>query len=166
MWQLFGVFIVGLSMGGLAFLTRRLSRNRLPSWIVPAAAGLSMLGFLMYYDYSWYEHKLSLLPEGSQVIDEKRETGFLRPWSYVATPVSNIYVFDGKSKVSDSEQGRVVEYFIYEFIQHPMETQKIYLVVLNCNARQRAILEQGKTVQSTLYQGVGTDDPLYRQLCQ
>ena len=49
-WNLAGVFIIGLCTGAFGYLLRKLSKNRLPKWIIPIAAGGGMFAYLAYYD--------------------------------------------------------------------------------------------------------------------
>src|SRR5690625_5627688 len=78
-WNLIGVLISGLSMGGIAALLVKISRKRLPRWIIPIAAGLGMFGYLMYYDFAWYGWKQSQLPDGVTILQEHRNRPSSRP---------------------------------------------------------------------------------------
>ena len=61
-WHLLAVFIIGLCLGGMSFFLRKVSRNRLPSWIIPVSAGVGMLGYLAYYDMAGLSLKGQLHP--------------------------------------------------------------------------------------------------------
>ena len=54
----------------------RLFIKKLPKWLVPAAAGLGMIGFQVYSEYTWFSHTRSLLPESAVVVAEVRKTRF------------------------------------------------------------------------------------------
>lgn len=170
MWHLLAVFISGFSLGGLAFLARKLTRNKLPPWLVPVAAALGMFGFLTIYDYTWYDTKteqIRLTQPANEVVffDQKRERSFFKPWSLLAPAISSFFIFDGKFSTSLRDNEVLVEYFLYEFIKDPIERQQVYMAVLNCTTQERAIIMQGKTVKATEYEKVAADDQFYRRLC-
>lgn len=118
-WNLAGVFIIGLCTGAFGYLLRKLSKNRLPKWIIPIAAGGGMFAYLAYYDYAWFDFKRSQLPEGSVVIQEYREPDFFRPWSYLAPSVNQFDVVDGQYRRHQQEGDTIVEYIVYRFIKDP-----------------------------------------------
>ena len=167
MWHLIAVFISGLTLGGLAYLARKLSRNKLPAWIVPIAAGLSMFGYLAFYDYTWYEHKTAQIrltepnPE-LLIFDEIRGTSFFKPWSFLHPAVNRFFVFDGKHVVSEQDSETIVEYFLYEFIKDPIERQQHYRVIMNCTQLDRVLSAR----TSVRHEEFTHDDLLYKTLCR
>lgn len=164
-WHLFAVLIVGLCGGAFLHLLRKLSGGRLPKWIVSAGAGLCMFGYHAYYDYSWYEFKVSQLPADSVVIYEKHTTSFFKPWSYISPVVNAFTVFDGSSKQSEHNHQIIVEYYTYHFLKDPSERQIIFEVILNCTTQERATLEKGKPVSNTKFDKVDTTDKVYQLVC-
>lgn len=164
-WHLFAVLIVGLCGGALLHLLRKLSGNRLPKWTISAGAGLCMFGYHAYYDYTWYEFKVSQLPAGSIVVYEKHTTTFFKPWSYI-TPVVNAFtVFDGTSKRRDQDYQVLVEYYTYHFMKDPTERQIVFESVLNCTTLERATLERDKPVSETRFDKVDVTDKVYQLVC-
>ncbi|TDQ39367.1 hypothetical protein [Thiopseudomonas denitrificans] len=171
MWHLIAVFISGLSMGGLAYLARKLSRNRLPSWIIPVAAGVSMFGYLAVYDYTWYGYKTEQVritqPSDDLVFfGEKQERSFFKPWSVIRPAINSFFIFDGNSKTVEQDNQVIVEYFLYEFIKDPIERQQVYMAVLNCTTLERAVIPQGKTVKAAQHEKIDTSDLFYQKLCR
>ena len=55
-WHLVATFSAGLGAAGIAFLLRSLSKQKLPKWIIPAFAGIGMLGYQIYFEYNWFAH--------------------------------------------------------------------------------------------------------------
>lgn len=170
MWHLIAVFISGFSMGGLAYLARKLSRNRLPVWLVPVAAGLSMMGYLAVYDYTWYGYKTEQVKmvEGEDRVmffGEKRETSFFKPWSVIKPAINSFIIFDGKFKLNEQGGETIAEYYQYEFFKDPIERQQVYLVLLNCSTLERATIPQGKTVKAAVHDKVSPDDAIYQLVC-
>ena len=164
-WHLLAVFIIGLCMGVFAFALRKLSRNRLPSWIIPVFAGIGMLGYLAYYDYNWFSLKRGQLPHESVIVEENRTSNFFRPWSYILPSVSSFVVLDGKVRSTQQDGETLVEYIRYEFINDYIERLESQPYVLNCTTgEQLQVPQQGKPASSTV-ERVAHDSRLYKQLC-
>ena len=165
-WHLLAVFIMAICGGGLAFGLRKLSRNRLPKWLIPAFAAAGMFGYLAYYDYAWDDFKRSQLPDGTTVISEQRAPSFFRPWSYVFPSVSAFTILDGKFSERTQDQQRLVEYFEYTFRQDPIEGLDTRGVVLNCQAAERARFDPARGRNLGPVERIDRDDPVYRKLCR
>jgi len=82
-WELIATIFAGVGGAGIALLIRKLSKQMTPKWLVPAFAGMAMLGFQIQGEYDWYDHQTSLLPDGVMVIKAVEEEAPWRPWSYV-----------------------------------------------------------------------------------
>ena len=85
-WELIATILAGFMAAGVA-LSFRLLFKKLPRWIVPAAAGLGMLGFQIYSEYTWFEHTKSRLPDGVSVVATHADPAFYKPWSYFRAPI-------------------------------------------------------------------------------
>jgi len=78
---------------GVAMLLRRLAPV-LPKWIVPAAAGVGMIGYAVWSEYSWHARTVAALPEGVEVLEKIESRAPWRPWSYVAPQVLRLSAVD------------------------------------------------------------------------
>lgn len=85
-WELIATVLSGFMAAGVA-LSLRLLIKKLPRWIVPAAAGLGMMGFQVFSEYTWFEHTKSRLPKGVLVVATHEEAAFYKPWAYVKAPI-------------------------------------------------------------------------------
>ncbi len=164
-WHLLAVFIMALCMGGLALGLRRLTRNRLPRWLVPASAAAGMFGYLAYYDYAWYDFKRGQLPADAKVIAERRDPSFFRPWSYVYPSVSAFTVLDGRFAAQIKDQQRLVQYLAYTFRQDPIEGLDTRAFVLNCSTRERVQMDRASNRLTGAVDSVQPDDVAYRNAC-
>lgn len=164
-WHLFAVFIIGLCLGGIAFFVRKASRNRLPKWIIPISAGIGMFGYLVYYDYNWFEHKRSQLPAGSVVVEQGRAASFFKPWGYLIPSVSSFVVLDGQVKETQQQGEILVEYIRYEFINDSTERLVTQSYVLNCTTAEQIALQQANSEAVSQVEHVARDSLLYQQLC-
>ncbi len=127
LWEFIAVLAAGFAGAGIA-LSLRFLIKRLPKWIVPVAAGLAMLGFAIYSEYSWYSHTASRLPEGTVVVATVPHTAFYKPWSYVQPQILQFVALDTKSiKTLDEDNKQVTLYFF----ERRMKAQPL-AVTLNC----------------------------------
>lgn len=164
-WHLIAVLICGLSVGGLMFLLRKLSGNRLPKWLISASAGAAMLGYLAFYDYTWYEFKSSQLPPEAEVIATSSPKSFLRPWSYITAPVNAFTVFDGRSKQVEQDQQILVAYILYTFRKDPLERLETRSYLINCNLLERAVSNKDEPNSLKQFERLERTDRMYRKLC-
>ncbi|HZJ93675.1 MAG TPA: hypothetical protein VFD09_11420 [Thiopseudomonas sp.] len=164
-WHLLAVFIIGLCVGAFAFALRKLSRNKLPSWIIPVCAGLGMLGYLAYYDYNWFDLKRGQLPAESVVIEQDRASNFFRPWSYVLPSVSSFVVLDGEVRETQQDGETLVEYIRYEFINDYIERLESQPYVLNCTTGEQLAIRQPDNQARSRVEFIARDTLLYKQLC-
>src|SRR5690606_22292277 len=81
-FELIAAVVAGVAVAGIAMGLRWISRGFLPKWIVPAAAGLGMLSFAIWSEYSWFERNVATQPTGVIVAWNNEQRSFLRPWSY------------------------------------------------------------------------------------
>lgn len=84
-WELLATLIAGLGMAGIALSLRKMFK-KLPRWIIPAMAGLGMIGFQVYHEYSWFSHTASRLPTKTVVLASAAKPVFYQPWSYYHAP--------------------------------------------------------------------------------
>ena len=62
LFELIAAVVTGVALAGVAMLLRWLSRGLLPKWIVPTMAGLGMLGYSIWSEYSWFDRMNLALP--------------------------------------------------------------------------------------------------------
>lgn len=92
--QFAGTLASGALLGGAAALAVRLSRGRLALWIVPLAAGLGMLAFVVSWDYSWRLRAAAGLPEGMVIARIETASRWERPWSHIRPVAQGLVAVD------------------------------------------------------------------------
>lgn len=95
--ELLAAIIAAVGMAGIAIAIRKLTRNRLPKWIVPAAAGLGMIGFAVLSEYGWYGRSAASLPEGVTVLRAEKGSSPMRPWTFFAPITLKFSALDGRA---------------------------------------------------------------------
>jgi len=166
-WHLVAAISAALAGAGIALILRNLSRNRLPKWIIPAFAGLGMLGYTIHYEYTWFETKKARLPEGSIVVSSEAGHMLWRPWT-LTFPMPLAYtVLDGANvQIEDTDQGKIARFGLYRFEKHHLlSTVKSASYQLFCNEKAMFRLnESGQAKFETMTQ-LEADSLLYRSVC-
>lgn len=88
-----GAIAVGIFAACLAFIIRRFT-GFFPRWIIPASAGLGMLGFTVWNDYTWFGRVLHDLPPEVVVADSFTTANALQPWTHLVAPVTRFRAID------------------------------------------------------------------------
>jgi len=167
-WHLIAAVFAGLGAAGIGLLLRTLSGKRLPRWIIPALAGLGMLGYQIQTEYSWYAHKRSLLPESARVVQVEQDAMFWRPWTYLFPMTTGFSVVDTQS-MSVQEQGgeKQVEFLLYRFEKQVQDRVSHQAWLMNCATRETLPLEgEAREPRLDEMRRLGEQAPLYRALCE
>ncbi|WP_447555343.1 hypothetical protein [Vreelandella sp. EE22] len=134
-WHLVAAVFAALAAAGVGLILRKLSRGRLPKWIVPVFAGLGMLSYQIHVEYSWFEHKKAQLPASSDVIDSATGTEVWRPWTFFFPMTTRFSVIDRESIQRDGQTG-IVRFMLYHFERHHTDLVIPQAYVLNCANRE------------------------------
>ncbi len=92
-WEILATVFSGFLFAGLV-LPIRLFYKKTPKWIVPAAAGIGMICFQVYSEYTWFDDTKAKLPAGSVIVAEVPKSTWFRPWSYIKPQVFQFVVLD------------------------------------------------------------------------
>ena len=85
---------IGFAIAGSVLLINRLIGRRLPKWTMPAAAGLAMLGYTIWNEYSWADRNAALYPDTAVVTFRNEQRQAWRPWTYIAPVTTRMAVID------------------------------------------------------------------------
>lgn len=114
-FELIGTIVAGIATALLVWAINRTLKGRLPSWLVPVAAGAAMLLATISSEYSWFNRTQANMPEGFVVAETVEETRFYRPWTYIKPFVSRFIAVDqatARTHPSHPDQ-RIVDLVIY-----------------------------------------------------
>ena len=134
-WEFVATLSAGIGAAGIMMMIR-LFIKKLPKWLVPAAAGLGMIGFQVHSEYTWFDHTRSLLPKSAVVVAEVSESAFYRPWSYVKPQVLKFVAIDSAKTVPVGESGQILQTNLY-FFERRMSAQP-WPILINCQTRLQA----------------------------
>ncbi|WP_295533518.1 hypothetical protein [uncultured Thioclava sp.] len=87
-----------LFVGLIVFLISHLSKKYrgvpLAKWVMPAAAGATIIVYSIWIEYTWYSHMRAGMPKSVVVLQEVDESVPWRPWSYLFPMVVRFMALD------------------------------------------------------------------------
>lgn len=92
--ELIATFVAGAGAAGIVMLVKRLVRGRLPRWSVPVAAGLAMISYAIWSEYTWALRTTNGLPAGLVVVQAVEESFVWKPWTYVRPQIRRLVAAD------------------------------------------------------------------------
>ncbi|WP_166252443.1 hypothetical protein [Marinobacter salicampi] len=165
-WNLVATVFAGLGAAGIALGIRSITFKKAPKWIIPVFAGLGMMAYQVYIEYTWFDHMQARLPEGTVVVSSQEEQIFYRPWSYAFPQITSFTVLDKQSISRDLPDQDVVRFELYHF-RHTYGgriSQGVYLA--NCSTGEMVPLDgQGKPKLDSV-QKLNAEDPIRVQVCR
>ena len=144
LFELIAAVVAGVALAGLAMLLRWLSRGLLPKWIVPAMAGVGMLSYAIWSEYSWFDRMNIALP-GIAVSWKNEQTAFWRPWSYFEPVTTRFTAVDlNGAKRHPAQPGLVMVDILLAARWQPVKQVK---VVYDCqNARRADLIDSSMNI--------------------
>lgn len=144
LFELIAAVVAGVALAGLAMLLRWLSRGLLPKWIVPAMAGVGMLSYAIWSEYSWFDRMNIALP-GIAVSWKNEQTAFWRPWSYFEPVTTRFTAVDlNGAKRHPAQPGLVMVDILLAARWQPVKPVK---VVYDCqNARRADLIDSSMNI--------------------
>jgi len=170
-FELIAAFVAGLAVAGIAMAIRWLSRGLLPKWIVPAAAGLGMLSYAIWSEYSWFSRATNAMPAGIEVAWLNEDHAFWRPWSYYQPVIDRFTAVDTRSAQRHPNQPGQVMIDVILAARWQLPTQ--IRVLFDCTNNRRAdllgegvaVAEDG-SVTGAKWVDLEADNPVLRAACQ
>ncbi|WP_193141154.1 MULTISPECIES: hypothetical protein [unclassified Meridianimarinicoccus] len=168
--ELFATFAIGLGAAGVILLVNLLVGKRLPRWFLPAGAGLAMIGFSVWSEYTWYDRTTTTLPEEIVVAWAHETSAFYKPWTYVSPQVDRFVAVDLETiRTNDDLPGqRMVDLF---FFGRWAPVRQIR-VVIDCANNRRADLMEGVAmdangnVEESAWIPLEPEDPVLLKTCE
>jgi hypothetical protein len=136
--ELIAAIVAAVAMAGIGLMLRKLSRGRLPKWIVPVFAGAGLLGFTVWSEYDWFSRVSGELPAGVVVVSTLSGPTPLRPWSYIAPMTTAFVAMDTGATVAhpDAPSLRLVR--LYSFARWQGATEG--LMVVDCAGTRQVMV--------------------------
>jgi hypothetical protein len=136
--ELIAAIIAGFTLGGMVWILRRWTGERLPKWIVPLMGGLGLIAFTVWSEYDWFARVQAELPEGVAVVNAPKETMPLRPWTFLAPLTIRFTAIDHRVTAThpDNPDLRVAREIAYRRWGGTAER----LVIVDCAGTRQALL--------------------------
>lgn len=135
---------LGLGVAGTMMALRKLTGQRLPAFMLPASAGLSMIAMMVYLEYSWAERTTDRLPEGVVITAESTDAMWYRPWTYLAPVTFRLVAIDTRrSRINTAQPNQVMTTVM--LLGRWMPIREIP-VVYDCQRQRRADLDSDVTL--------------------
>jgi len=163
--ELIATFAAGIAAAGCALLAGRLSGGRLPRWFTPVAAGLAMLAYTIWSEYSWASRTVAALPQGVAVAETVDETIAWKPWTYLAPQTTRLIAVDTAGALVNPEtpQVRLVDLYLFGRWQPTAKRPQL----IDCTAPARADVTEAALAEPAAadWVSVDADDPLVAAAC-
>ncbi|WP_119166560.1 hypothetical protein [Algihabitans albus] len=166
--ELVAAVALGFAAAGLALLARRAVPS-LPRFTVPAVAGLAMIGFGIWSEYTWFDRTSATLPDGIEVISAPAESAVWRPWSYVTPLVLRFMAVDlVGARRNEAAPGQVI---VEAYVIGRHGPRARIPVLLDCVGLRRADIADGidfapdGTIAEGDWRPAAPDDPLIAAVC-
>lgn len=168
--EFIAAIVTALAVGGLMHLLIVVSGRRLPRWLIPAGAGLGMLAFVIWSEYSWAARSLAVLPEPVVLASKNQSRAWFRPWTYVKPLTTRMILVDHRLTRRHAEfpAQRLVAVVLME---RWAPTRQIP-VLFDCLGLRRIDLldgvrlaEDGR-VEGGHWRELPADDPVLRAACE
>lgn len=145
-------------------LSKKFRGQSLPKWLMPAAAGIAMLGYTIYAEYAWFPNMQRGLPESTQIAQRIEGQMLYRPWTYLVPLTTRFIALDGLVREGDYARAGIV---LVARWGRPVQVP----VVFDCVGMRRADLIEGtKFVDGDLNNGawraLNPDDPVLQAACR
>jgi hypothetical protein len=145
--ELIAAFVAAIACAGIAMTARKLTGGRLPRWITPAAAGAGMIAFAVWSEYDWFGRLEAGLPEGAVIVFKDDSPTPLRPWTMVFPMTTAFTTVDTRRLAPHPQNPDLVLAPIYAFAR--WQGVREGFMVVDCAARQRAMLTEGVSIDAT-----------------
>lgn len=168
-WIIVAAAAAGLGSAGIGLAIRKLSRNKIGKWIIPASAGLGILLYQISFEYSWYDNQELHQPKGSLVVAVENQPSLLRPWTFFF-PLTTAYTLLDPQEIVYQEQAdpyaKLARFYLYRIEKAPTEIMKYKQHLLNCTTAELVQLTDKQQIDTRVkIRKLGSNDALFKAVC-
>ncbi|PLX39344.1 MAG: hypothetical protein C0606_02115 [Hyphomicrobiales bacterium] len=167
--ELIATLVAGFAGAGIVLLVNRTLGGRLPRWLMPVAAGATMIAVTVYSEYSWFSRTSGNLPKEFAVVEKVESRALYRPWTYLYPFVERFAAVDtGTVKTHPGQPGRKLADMYFFGRWAPVHKLP---VLADCVAFERAALsdavsfEKDGSVEGLDWLKVAQDDAIVTTIC-
>lgn len=169
-FELIGTILAGAATALIIWALNRPLKGRLPSWLMPAGAGVAMLIAAISSEYGWYDRTRNTLPQGFVVAQTIEESAAYRPWTYIKPYVTRFVAVDQATTRThpDHPDQRIVDLVFYGRWARTAKAP----VLFDCASNKRADIVDGVefgadgSVANANWLMVPEGDPIIATACE
>lgn len=169
LFELIATFAAGFMAAGVVLIVNLTFKGLLPKWVMPVCAGLAMIGYTIWSEYSWFDRVTNALPGGLEVAASTEDSAFWRPWTYLYPMTERFVAVDSASLQMHPEapEKRIVTLYFYARWTAPQPVP----VAFDCAQGRRALLTEDVTLTETGkvdgadWEQVAEDDAVFAMVC-
>jgi hypothetical protein len=160
---------IGFGAAGVVMIFNWVVGGRLPKWLIPVAAGMGMIGFVVWSEYSWAGRVIATLPEEASVVSRNEHTAWFRPWTYIWPITNRITLIDHRFTRHHEDFPHLVQTAVV--LLGRWEPGRRLPVVFDCERHLRADLRENVIITETgEFEGaewlrLDPDAPMLRAAC-
>lgn len=170
LFEFIAAISAGFAAAGAVMLINWMTGGMLPRFALPAAAGLSMIAFAIWSEYSWFDRQRAGLPEGLSVISSHAESSAFRPWTFVLPFANRFIAVDLASQKRNATAPDQVLADLYRFQRFtpPILAQ----VLVDCAVGRSAPIVGGAEVGpdgqiiGAVWHPLSKNEALFKALCE
>ena len=168
--HLIAVFAMGFAAAGFVLLAYRLRGGKPPRYMIPLAAGLAMIGYALWSDYSWASRTIAALPDHVTVVKRVPASAPWKPWTYLFPQIDRFIALD---TAETRRNERLPGYVLAQVLLVARQAQAVTTTQLfDCEGARRSdvrrdtdFTEEGLPVNPD-WVPVEPTDELYREVCR
>ncbi len=141
--DLIASLFVAATTGILFWLLRRWIPS-LPTWVVPASAGLALISYTVWSEYDWFPRMTGQLPAEIEVVASLEEASPFRPWSYLIPATTSFVALDHRKTLSHPQQADLRMVTLYSFARTGGMTEG--LMAVDCAGARQALIVEGAQI--------------------
>ncbi|MGB0671098.1 MAG: hypothetical protein ACPGNT_06340 [Rhodospirillales bacterium] len=140
-YTLIATFAAGFVVGGVLLIAFKTLRIQAPKFIVPTAAGLAMILFGIWNEYTWFDRTVDGLPTDIIVVDEIRTESRWQPWTWLFPRVDRFVALDTTKTLRNEQSSRyaMVEAILMDRWDGVIRVYKI----IDCETGLQALVDPG-----------------------
>lgn len=170
MLHLIAVFAMGFAAAGFVLLAYRLRSKKPPRYLIPLAAGLAMIGYALWSDYSWAPRTIAGLPDHVAVVKRIPSSAPWKPWTYLFPQIDRFIAVDNaQTRRNDRLPGLVLaEVILVARLEPAVTTRQLF----DCaQARRTDVIASDEFTEEGLpmnpdWVHLEPTDELYKAVCQ
>ena len=168
-FELLAALVAAATLGLMIWALRRWLPS-MPRWSVPVAAGVGLIGFTIWSEYSWFDRVSGELPPEVEVVEVVEEAMPLRPWTYLAPIKMRFVAIDHRKSLAHPQAPNLRIVTLYSFARWQPVIEG--LMAVDCAGKRHVMVVEGVTftedgtLSGAEWQTATPEDQLQQSACK